>query len=72
MILTKTIIQAFNPLMPNRIYSYRIIKILFSKKVGIKKKISFERRISESVDDETLSYARSQNLTGNRFQAVMG
>ena len=33
---------------------------------------SYERRVYESVDDESLSYARSQNLTSKRFQAVMG
>ena len=33
--------------------------------------ISYERRVHESVDDESLSYARSQNLTGKRFQTVM-
>ena len=32
-------------------------------------KISYERRVYESGDDEMV---RSQNLTGKRFQAVMG
>ena len=41
--------------MPNLNYSYRIIKISFSKKGGTKKKISYERRVYESVDDESLS-----------------
>ena len=53
----------FNPLLPNDNYSYRIIKISFSKKEGTKKKISDERRVYESVDDESLSKALSQNLT---------
>ena len=48
-------ICAYNPLLPNGNYSYRIIKILFSKKEGIKKRISYERRVYESVDDENLS-----------------
>ena len=28
--------------------------------------------VYESVDDDSLSLARSQNLTGKMFQAVMG
>ena len=44
-----------NPLLPNDNYNYRIIKISFSKKGGIRKKISYERRVYESVDDESLS-----------------
>ena len=45
----------FNPVLPNDNYSYCIIKISFSKKDGIKKKISYEHRVYESVDDESLS-----------------
>ena len=44
-----------NPLLPNGNYSYRIIKISFSEREGIKKKKSYERRVYESVDDESLS-----------------
>ena len=44
-----------NPLLPNGNYSYRIIEISLLKKEGIKKKISYERRVYESVDDESLS-----------------
>ena len=45
-----------NPLLPNGNYSFRIIKISFSKKKkGIKKNFSYERRVYESVDDESLS-----------------
>ena len=47
--------RLINPLLPNGNYSYRIIKISFSKKEGIKKKISYEWRVYESVDDESLS-----------------
>ena len=43
------------PLLPNGNYSYRIIKISFSKKEGTKKKNSYARRVYESVDDESLS-----------------
>ena len=35
-------------------------------------KISYERRVCESVDGESLSWAVSQNMTGKRLQAVMG
>ena len=50
---------------------------MFKKKKKKKKKkghekISYERRVYESVDDESLPQARSQNLAGKRFQAVMG
>ena len=44
-----------NPLLPGGNYSYRIIKISFSKKEGTKKKISYERRVYESVADGSLS-----------------
>ena len=45
-----------NPLLPKGNYSYRIIKISFSKKEGIKKKNSCEFRVYESVDDECRVY----------------
>ena len=48
-------LNCINPLLPNGNYSYRIIKISLSKKEGIKKKSSYERRVYESVDDESLS-----------------
>ena len=35
-------------------------------------KISYERRVYESVDDESISQGIFQNLTGNSFQAVKG
>ena len=35
-------------------------------------KTSYERHLYESVDDESLSFTTSQNLTGKKFQAVMG
>ena len=48
--------KRINPLQTNDNYSYRIINISFSKKKeGIKKKISYERCVYESVDDESLS-----------------
>ena len=33
-------------------------------------KISYEHRIYESVDDESLSYAISRNLTGKKFSSI--
>ena len=48
-------LKYINPLLPNGNYSNRIIKISFKKKEGIKKKISYERHVYESVDDESLS-----------------
>ena len=47
--------RLINPsLLPNGNYSYHIIKISFSKKEGIKKYFSYERRVYESVDEESL------------------
>ena len=43
----------FNLLLPNGNYSYLIIKISFCFRIT--KQISYERRIYESVDDESLS-----------------
>ena len=43
-----------NPLLPKGNYSYSIIKISFPKKEGIKKNISYERRVYEPVNDESL------------------
>ena len=44
----------FNPLVPEGTNILRIAKISFKKK-GIKEKNSYERRVYESVDDESLS-----------------
>ena len=46
--------EELNPLLPNANYSYPIIKISFLKKKGPRKN-SYERRVYESVDDESLS-----------------
>ena len=58
--------------MPEGRNIYRIAKISFLKKEGMEEKISYERRVYESVDDESFSQAISQNLTGKMFQAQMG
>ena len=58
--------------MPEGTNIYSIAKISFLKNEGIKEKNSYERHIYESVDDESLSSAISQNLTGKMFQALMG
>ena len=42
------------PLKPNSNYNYRVRKISFLKKEGIVEKNSYERRVYESVDDESL------------------
>ena len=47
--------KALKTLMPNGNYSYRIIKISFLKKEGIKKN-SYERCVYESVDNERHVY----------------
>ena len=44
-----------NPLLPNGNYRYRIIKISFLKKRRDQEKNSNERRVYDSVDDESLS-----------------
>ena len=44
----------YNPLLPNGNYSCRIIIISFQKWRD-QKKISYERSVYESVDDESLS-----------------
>ena len=64
---------AFNPLVPEgrNIYRRPIANISFLKE-GIKEKISYDGRVYESVDNESLSYAISQNLTGKNFQSLMG
>ena len=53
-----------------RYWNRQLLKIRFKKKEGIMGKISYERRAYESVDDRSLSYAISQNVTGKVFQAV--
>ena len=45
----------FKPLVPNAHESVRIPKILIPKLEGIPKKVSYERRDYESVDDKSLS-----------------
>ena len=61
-----------NPLVPEGRNIYRIAKISFFKKEGFREKNSYERRVYELVDDESLSKTISQNLTGKMFQALMG
>ena len=45
----------FNPLVPRAHKSVRIAKILILKLEGIIKKISYERRAYESVDEKSPS-----------------
>ena len=46
-------VHQINPLLPNSNFSNRIIKFFLKK--GSMKEISYERRVYESVDDESLS-----------------
>ena len=62
----------FNPLVPSAHKSVRIAKILILKLEGIIKKISYERRDYESVDENSLSEAMSRKTTKRRIQALKG
>ena len=61
-----------NPLVPSAHKSVRIAKILILKLEGIIKKISYERRDYESVDENSLSEALSRKTTKRRIQALKG
>ena len=58
--------------MPSAHKSVRISKISILKLEGIIKKISYERRDYESVDEKGLSYALSRKTTKRRIQALKG
>ena len=57
-----------NPLVPSAHKSVRISKISILKLEGIIKKISYERRDYESVDEKGLSYALSRRTTKRRIR----
>ena len=61
-----------NPLVPSAHKSVRIYKISILKLEGIIKKISYERRDYESVDEKSLSKAMSRKTTKKRIQALKG
>ena len=61
-----------NPLLPIAHKSARIDKILILILEGIIKKISYERRDYESVDEKSLSKAMSRKTTKKRIQALKG
>ena len=61
-----------NPLLPIAHKSARIDKISILKLEGITKKISYERRDYESVDEKSLSKAMSRKTTKKRIQALKG
>ena len=61
-----------NPLLPIAHKSARIDKILILILEGIIKKISYERRDYESVDEKSLSKAMSRKTTKKKIQALMG
>ena len=58
----------FNPLLPIAYKSARIVKISILKLEGIIKKISYERRDYESVEEKSLSKAMSQKTTKKEFR----
>ena len=62
----------FNPLLPIAHKSARIDKISILKLEGIIKKISYERRDYESVDEKSLSKDMSRKTTKKRIQALKG
>ena len=62
----------FNPLLPIAHKSARIDKISILKLEGIIKKISYERRDYESVDEKSLSKAMSRKTMKKRIQALKG
>ena len=64
--------KKLNPLLHTGHYCVRMTKILILKLEGIIKKISYERRVYESVDDSSLSKAISQKLTKKRTHATKG
>ena len=61
----------FKPLLPIAYKSARIIWQNFESKIleGIIKKISYERRDYESVEEKSLSQAMSRKTTKKRIQA---
>ena len=65
-------LKKLNPLLPIAHKSARIDKILILKLEGIIKKISYERRDYESVDEKSQSKAMSRKTTKKRIQALKG
>ena len=61
-----------NPLLPIAHKSAQIDKISILKLEGIIKKISYERRDYESVDEKSLSKAMSRKTMKKRIQALKG
>ena len=61
--LASVMCHRINPLLPIAHKSARIDKISILKLKGIIKKISYERRDYESVDEKSLSKAMSQKTT---------
>ena len=65
-------LKSINPLLPIAHKSARIDKILILILEGIIKKISYERRDYESVDEKSLTKAMSRKTTKKRIQALKG
>ena len=66
------IYKFLHPLLPIMYKSARIDKISILKLEGIIKKISYERRDYESVEEKSLSQAMSRKTTNKRIQALKG
>ena len=65
-------INIINPLLPIAHKSAQIDKISILKLEGIIRKMSYERRDYESVDEKSLSKAMSRKTTKKRIQALKG
>ena len=66
------ILNFFNPLLPIAHKSARFDKISILKLEGIIKKISYERRDYESVDEKSRSKAMSRKTKKKKIQALNG
>ena len=61
-----------NPLVTGILYLVCMANILISKKEGIIKEISYERRAYESVDDWSHSWVISQKINGKQNSGTNG
>ena len=62
----------FNPSLPSVLIWHRLAKLSILILEGIIKKISYERRDYESVDEKSLSWVMSRKTTKKRIQEVKG
>ena len=69
---TRRLNQSINPFPPSVLIWHRLVKLSILILEGIIKKISYERRDYESVDEKSLSQAMSRKTTKKRIQEVKG